>query len=132
MLGMKVAVRNYARHFWRLTRSGGGSIHDSRRRAGGHRPATEITTCTQVELRLVRDKDNAVLFSSKGFVDAPNPLATVDLLFTMQGVRFPEPGQYAFELLAVTELLGRRRFQLFVRRRPQPGQHAETPRDPGN
>lgn len=93
---------------------------------------TEITTRTQVELRLVRDKDNAVLFSSKGFVDAPNPLATVDLLFTMQGVRFPEPGQYAFELLAVTELLGRRRFQLFVRRRPHPGQQAETPRNPGD
>lgn len=77
---------------------------------------TEITGRTEMELRLVCDKDNEVLFSGKGAVDAPNPLAIVDLLFSMQGVKIPAEGQYAFELLSGAELLGRRRF--LVRSRP--------------
>ncbi len=81
---------------------------------------TEISGRVELELRLVRDSDNMVLFSGRGAVEAPNPLAVVDLLFAMQGIKIPEAGQYAFELLAGGELLGRRRFQLWVR--PPPGQ----------
>ena len=80
---------------------------------------TEISGRVELELRLVRDADNAILFSGKGGVEAPNPLAVVDLLFAMQGVKIPAEGQYAFELLSSEELLGRRRF--LVRLRPAPG-----------
>src|SRR5437762_2474031 len=45
---------------------------------------TEITSRVRIELRLVRDSDNAVLFSTNGPVpmDSPNPLAMVDLVFS--------------------------------------------------
>ncbi|MCK4342154.1 MAG: hypothetical protein KAY37_10590 [Phycisphaerae bacterium] len=79
---------------------------------------TEIVGRVELEIRLIRDTDNHVLFSGKGAVEAPDPLAVVDLLFAMQGVRITEPGQYAFELLSGGEILGRRRFQMVVR---QPG-----------
>jgi hypothetical protein len=85
---------------------------------------TEITGRAELELRLVRDTDNAILFSGRGAVEAPNPLAVVDLLFAMQGITIAEPGQYAFELLSRSELLGRRRFQVWIR--PH-GHHGGTP-----
>ena len=76
---------------------------------------TEITGKTPLELRLVRDADDQVLFGTKGQVEAPTPLATVDLLFNLQGIQIPAAGQYAFELLCEGELLGRRRFQVLTR-----------------
>ena len=79
---------------------------------------TEISGRIELEMRLVNDGDNSVLFSGKGAVDAPNPLAVVDLLFAMQGLRIPEGGHYAFELLSGGEILGRRRFQVIVRPPP--------------
>ena len=79
---------------------------------------TEIAGRAELEIRLIRDTDNQVLFSGKGAVEAPNPLAGVDLLFAMQGLRIPEAGQYAFELLCNSEILGRRRFQVIVRPPP--------------
>lgn len=90
---------------------------------------TEISGRVELEIRLVRDADNAVLFSGKGAVEAPNPLAVVDLLFAMHGVQIPEAGQYAFELLTEGEILGRRRFQV----RPRlPGEGpGRPPKDPG-
>ena len=80
---------------------------------------TEISGRVELELRLIRDTDNQVLFGGKGTVEAPNPLAVVDLLFAMHGVHIPEAGQYAFEMLSEDELLARRRFQ--VRLRPRSG-----------
>lgn len=76
---------------------------------------TEINGRIEMELRLIRDADDEVLFSGKGAVEAPNPLAVVDLLFSMRGLRIPETGQYAFELWSGSSLLGRRRFQVLVR-----------------
>jgi len=78
---------------------------------------TEIVGRQEMELRLLRDSDNEVLFSGKGTVEAPNPLAIVDMLFALHGVRIPEAGQHAFELLAGGALLGRRRFQVLVRKK---------------
>jgi hypothetical protein len=88
---------------------------------------TEIAGKTELELRLVSDADNAVLFSGKGVVEAPNPLAVVDLLFAMQGVRIPHAGQFAFELLSGGEILGRRRFQVLLHAPPAPGRPPGTP-----
>lgn len=76
---------------------------------------TEISGKQSLQLRLVRDSDNNVLFQGEGAVEAPNPLTVVDLLFTMQGVRVPDVGPYAFELLANEALLGRRRFVVMKR-----------------
>lgn len=73
---------------------------------------TEIGGPTPIALRLMRDADNLELFSTEGDVDAETPLATVDLVFSLQGITFPATGQYAFELWAGSELLGRRRFQI--------------------
>lgn len=82
---------------------------------------TEITHRTPIELRLVRDADNEGMLRTQGVVEAPNPLAVVDLVFAMQGVRLPSPGQYGFELLANGEVLGRRRFQVIVGKPPSGG-----------
>ena len=87
---------------------------------------TEIVGRVELEMRLVRDSDNAVLFSGRGAVDAPNPLAVVDLLFAMQGVHIPDAGQYAFELLSAGAILGRRRFQVIIRP-PTPPTTPPTP-----
>ena len=86
---------------------------------------TEIETRVTLELRLVRDADNEVLFHTHGPVEAPNPLATVDLVFSLHGVRIDTAGQYAFEMLCAQELLGRRRFQVLLRP-PHPTGGAEA------
>lgn len=78
---------------------------------------TEVHERTPLEVRLARDADNAVIMRTTGHVEAPNPLAIVDLVFALQGVRLPTPGQYAIEMLAHGELLGRRRFQVLVQPR---------------
>ncbi len=81
---------------------------------------TEITGRTPLQLRLMRDEDDSIMMQTRGHVDAPNPLAMVDLVFAMQGVPVAKAGQYAFELLSEGELLGRRRFQVRVGRPPRP------------
>jgi hypothetical protein len=85
---------------------------------------TEIKTRVVLRLRLVRDTDNGVLFETHGPIEAPDPLAIVDLIFGMHGLRIAAPGQYAFEILCGEALLGRRRFQVLVRppRPAEPGQ----------
>lgn len=75
---------------------------------------TEITGPTNVELRLIRDSDNAPILVTQGTVDAPDPLSTVELIFGMQGIQIPTAGQFAFELWAQGDLLGRRRFQVVI------------------
>lgn len=81
---------------------------------------TEIFNEVQIEVRLVRDSDDMVLFSTRGPIKAPSPLAVADLVFALQGVRIPTAGQYAFELLHAGNVLGRRRFQVIVRPPPTP------------
>jgi hypothetical protein len=92
---------------------------------------TEITGRTPLQLRLMRDEDNSILMQTRGHVDAPNPLAMVDLVFAMQGVPVAKAGQYAFELLSEGELLGRRRFQVRVGR-PRPPQASPPPGSTGS
>lgn len=89
---------------------------------------TEISGRVPLELRLARDADNSTVFSTRGQVEAPNPLVTVDLVFNLQGLQIPEPGQYAFELLCEGDLLGRRRFQVM----PRPSaKHPPAGEEPG-
>ena len=82
---------------------------------------TEIESRAVLELRLVRDADNEILFQTHGPIEAPTPLVTVDLVFNLHGVRIATAGQYAFEMLCAEEMLGRRRFQVHERPpRPKP------------
>jgi hypothetical protein len=76
---------------------------------------TEIPSPVEIEIRFVRDATNEVLFSGRGKIEAPDPLAVVDLVFALQGIQIPETGQYAFEILGAGEFLGRRRFQVLTR-----------------
>ncbi len=86
---------------------------------------TELQGETNVELRLIRDADNHILFSATETVSAPSPLATVDMVFALRGVKIETGGQYAIELLSEAALLGRRRFQVFQRR-----QQTQAPAEP--
>lgn len=85
---------------------------------------TEIAGATELELRLVRDADNEVIFQTRGKINAPDPLSTVDLVFAMQGLKLTQAGQHAFEVLSDSEILSRRRFHI---RAMQPGQPPEHP-----
>lgn len=85
---------------------------------------TEIAGPSELELRLVRDSDNEVIFQTRGKINAPDPLATVDLVFAMQGLKLPQAGQHAFEVLSDNEILSRRRFHI---RALQPGQKPDAP-----
>jgi hypothetical protein len=85
---------------------------------------TDIKGRVVLRLRLVRDTDNEILFETHGPIESPDPLAIVDLVFGMHGLRIGAPGPYAFEILCGQELLGRRRFQVVLRppRQPDAGQ----------
>jgi hypothetical protein len=87
---------------------------------------TEIQGTVAITFRLVRDTDNAVVLEGTESVAAPNPLATIDLLFNLHGIRIPQAGQYGVELLSGGALLGRRRFQVLQQQRPGEGGEART------
>lgn len=80
---------------------------------------TEIRQQALIELRIMRDSDNRVLFQAQQEIAAESPLATVDLVFALQGITIPSPDQYAAELGCQGALLGRRRFHVYDR---PPGQ----------
>ncbi len=75
---------------------------------------TEISGRAELQLRLVHDGDNSIIFHTTGLIGAPDPLATVDLLFNLQGLKMPQAGQHAFEVLCEGEILARRRFHIRV------------------
>ena len=87
---------------------------------------TEIETRVELELRLVRDADDEVLFRTHGPIESPSPLGTVDLVFNLQGIQVAMAGQYAFEIVCAGEVLGRRRFQV-VQRPPRAPEAGATP-----
>lgn len=76
---------------------------------------TEIREKAKIELRIMRDRDNEVLFRAEQEIAADSPLATVDLVFALQGIRIPTADQYAAELRCEGEILGRRRFHVYDR-----------------
>ncbi|MBN2448411.1 MAG: hypothetical protein JXO22_16915 [Phycisphaerae bacterium] len=91
---------------------------------------TEIQGEAGIELRLIRDTDNSVLFRAEERVRAPSPLATVDMVFALRGVGIPVAGNYAIELLSASALLGRRRFQVIQQgQRPVQGERPDSPPD---
>lgn len=81
---------------------------------------TSIRGRVDLELRLVRDADDLVVLSTSGAIEAASPLATVDLVFTLQNIQFPTAGQYAFEILAGAALLSRRKLHIVHKLPEQP------------
>ena len=66
------------------------------------------TTNTQV--RLVDDQDEEkIVFERGGTVRFENVKQTVTLAVNLQGIVFPRPGEYRFQLFAGGSLLGERR-----------------------
>lgn len=76
---------------------------------------TEIRRQALIELRIMRDSDNQILFQAQQEIGAESPLATVDLVFALQGIRIPTADQHAVELGCSGEILGRRRFYVYER-----------------
>ncbi|MFI4912113.1 MAG: DUF6941 family protein [Sedimentisphaeraceae bacterium JB056] len=65
---------------------------------------------TEVEIRLVDlEEDDRILFQQKKSVDFRDVRHVLTLALRMQGIVFPEPGEYRFQLYANNCLLGERR-----------------------
>ncbi len=65
---------------------------------------------TNMKIKLIDAQDNdKVLFEQRGTVEFKNVQQIVTLAMNMQGVIFPTPGEYRFQLFAEEHLLGERR-----------------------
>ncbi len=64
---------------------------------------------TQTTIRLIGSKEDKVLFEQKGKVEFKDVQQIVTLAVNLQGVVFPEPGEYRFQLLTDNQLVGERR-----------------------
>lgn len=56
---------------------------------------------------------------ASGTIQAPDPLAVAEITLKIQNLIFPQPGQYHFQLMTGSTLLGERRFT--VRKMQQQG-----------
>ncbi len=61
-------------------------------------------------LRCIRSEDDQVLFSARGQIEFPDPLAVVDLHFRICGCEFPTEGEYRFQFFCNGRLLRERKF----------------------
>ena len=64
---------------------------------------------TQTTIRLIGSQEDKVLFEQKGKVEFKDVQQIVTLAVNLQGVVFPEPGEYRFQLLTDNQLVGERR-----------------------
>jgi hypothetical protein len=65
---------------------------------------------TETTIRLISaQKEEKVLFEQKGKVEFKDVQQIVTLAVNLQGVVFPEPGEYRFQLLTDNRLIGERR-----------------------
>jgi hypothetical protein len=65
---------------------------------------------TNATIKLVHtEREDRVLFEQKGQVEFKDVQQTVTLAVSLQGVVFPEPGEYRFQLFADERLLGERK-----------------------
>lgn len=83
---------------------------------------------TKTKVRLVdAQQDEKVIFEREGTVRFEDVKRIVTLAVNLQGIVFPHPGEYRFQLLAGGALLGDRR--IFCRKitiRPKPGPEQST------
>ncbi len=64
---------------------------------------------TQTTIRLIGSQEDKVLFEQKGKIEFKDVQQIVTLAVNLQGVVFPEPGEYRFQLLTDNQLVGERR-----------------------
>jgi len=65
---------------------------------------------TDAEIKLIdTNEDDKVIFSRTGQVDFKDVKQIVTLAMNLQGMVFPHPGEYRFQLSAQGQLLGERR-----------------------
>ncbi len=65
---------------------------------------------TETTIRLISSqKEDKALFEQKGKVEFKDVRQVVTLAVNLQGVVFPEPGEYRFQLLTDNQLIGERR-----------------------
>ena len=62
------------------------------------------------ELRFVNEKDNSIVFSTKGKVPLQNPLQCAELNFAVKNLQFDTPGKYRVEFLCDGSPVGGREF----------------------
>jgi hypothetical protein len=69
---------------------------------------------SNVQLRLVhvdpQANEDTQIMAITGEVNAPDPLAVAELVFSLRNLMFPKPGDYRFQLFSGDSLLGERRF----------------------
>ena len=65
---------------------------------------------TETRIRLISSEDEEkAIFEQTGAVEFKDVKQTVSLAINLQGVVFPEPGEYRFQLFTGGQLLGERR-----------------------
>ncbi len=66
---------------------------------------------TKTKVKIVNaQQDDKTIFEQEGILQFADVKQVVTLAVTMQGILFPEPGEYRFQLFADDYLLGERRF----------------------
>ena len=84
---------------------------------------------TKTKVRLVdAQEEEKTIFEREGTVRFDDVKRIVTLAVNLQGVVFPHPGEYRFQLLAGGSLLGERRIvcrKIKLQRKAKPGESAE-------
>lgn len=81
---------------------------------------------TQTRIRLVDDQtEEKVLFEQQGEVDFKDVKQVLSLALNLQGIVFPQPGEYRFQLFIGEDLLGERR--IFCKQVSLPQNRGEGP-----
>ena len=80
---------------------------------------------TEAVIRLVNvDDEDSVVFEQKGSVEFEDVRQVVTLAVNLQGIIFPEPGEYRFQLVANGTTLGERR--IYCKQSPPPGRRRDN------
>ena len=61
------------------------------------------------------NEDDEIVASAEAEVEFPDPRTIVDIALTFQGLVFPAPGEYRFQVFAADEFMGERRILMLGR-----------------
>ncbi len=63
---------------------------------------------TKTKIRLIDSQEDKVIFEQGGIVEFVDVKQVVSLAVNLQGIVFPQPGEYRFQILAEEHLVGER------------------------
>ena len=63
---------------------------------------------TKTKIRLIDSKEDKVIFEQGGIVEFVDVKQVISLAVNLQGIVFPQPGEYRFQILAQEHLVGER------------------------